>query len=118
MDDDIIDAIRKVSNAVVEVGNPVIVVTGKVESVNPLKIRIDQKTLLTRKMLRLTWAVVDHQVDITVDHFTELDNCALGGPHSHRVLGRKTIIIHNNLLVGEAVLLVRDQGGQKYTVVA
>ncbi len=39
------------------------------------------------------------------------------GEHLHRYLGRKTFLVHNSLVVGDEVLLVRMQGGQKYVVI-
>ena len=37
--------------------------------------------------------------------------------HHHDIKGRKKIIIHNGLTVGEKVLLLRMQGGQNYVVI-
>ena len=92
------------------------VMYGTVTSVTPLEIRVEQKITLKKEQLTLTWAVVDHVVDITVDHLTESSSCGIGGPHIHPVIGRKTIIIHNNLRVGEKVVLMREQGGQRFVV--
>lgn len=36
--------------------------------------------------------------------------------HAHGYKGRKTFTVHNGLKVGEKVLLIRLQGGQKYLV--
>lgn len=47
---------------------------GIVESVNPLKIRLDQQTVFTDEYLILTNAVKDHSVDISVSWATEEDN--------------------------------------------
>lgn len=110
---------------------------GVVESVNPLKIRLDQKTVFTDEYLILTNAVKDHAVDISVSWATEEDdylnpvhthgNGNNGLPttsttdfdtkHHHDIKGRKRIIIHNGLTVGEKVLLLRTQGGQYYIVI-
>lgn len=37
--------------------------------------------------------------------------------HHHDIKGRKKIIIHNGLTVGEKVILLRQHGGQKYVVI-
>ena len=82
---------------------------------------IDQKIPLSEEFLILTDAVRDHYRDMTVDHLTE--NAAGGGghasyaSHNHQYLGRKTFLIHNNLLVGENVVMMRVQGGQKFVVI-
>lgn len=99
---------------------------GKVTSVNPLEITLDQKTKLTSKYLTLTNAVKDHSVDITVswntaDNTHKHLNGNNGQPtadatHKHTISGRKRITIHNGLTLGERVLLLRKAGGQDYIV--
>lgn len=84
---------------------------GVVETVAPLSIRIDQKDILTEDFLILTDLVRDFSVDITVSHTTE--NRAGGGgyaefaSHNHDYTGRKKIIVHNGLSVGESVILIQ-----------
>lgn len=95
---------------------------GVVETVAPLSIRIDQKDILTEEFLILTDLVRDFSVDITVSHTTE--NRAGGGgyaefaSHNHDYTGRKKIIVHNGLSVGESVILVQQAGGQEFIVLS
>lgn len=95
---------------------------GVVETVDPLSIRIDQKDILTEEFLILTDLVRDFSVDITVSHTTE--NRAGGGgyaefaSHNHDYTGRKKIIVHNGLSVGESVILVQQAGGQEFIVLS
>ena len=56
---------------------------GKVTSVNPLEITIDQKTKLTSNYLTLTNAVKDHTVDITVSWQTVDDDYLHDGAMQH-----------------------------------
>ncbi len=97
---DLVDALKQLSAETGAGLNPVIIATGIVESVNPLKIMTDQKTPLYESMLRLTEAVTDRDVEMTIPG-----------------IGRVTVSVVNSLMVGESVLLLRDQGGQKYTVI-
>ena len=95
---------------------------GVVESVSPLSIRIDQKDIVSEEFLILTDLVRDHQVDITVSHTTE-DRSGGGGyaefaSHNHDYTGRKKIIVHNGLSVGESVILVQQAGGQEFIVLS
>ena len=46
---------------------------------------------------------------------TESDEVDL--KHSHNIKGKKKITIHNALAKGDEVILLRQQGGQKYIVV-
>ena len=95
---------------------------GVVETVAPLSIRIDQKDILTEEFLILTDLVRDFSVDITVSHTTE--NRAGGGgdaefaSHNHDYIGRKKIIVHNGLSVGESVILIQQAGGQEFIVLS
>lgn len=95
---------------------------GIVETVAPLSIRIDQKDILTEEFLILTDLVRDFSVDITVSHTTE--NRAGGGgyaefaSHNHDYTGRKKIIVHNGLSVGESVILIQQAGGQEFIVLS
>lgn len=95
---------------------------GVVETVSPLSIRIDQKDILTEEFLILTDLVRDFSVDITVSHTTE--NRAGGGgyaefaSHNHDYKGRKKIIVHNGLSVGESVILIQQAGGQEFIVLS
>lgn len=95
---------------------------GVVETIAPLSIRIDQKDILTEEFLILTDLVRDFSVDITVSHTTE--NRAGGGgyaefaSHNHDYTGRKKIIVHNGLSVGESVILVQQAGGQEFIVLS
>ena len=86
-----------------ETGNaerPVNICVGKVTSENPLKIRIDQKITLGKAQLVLTRNVTDYETEITV----------YGWENKQRTT------IHNALKAGEEVVLLRQQGGQKYVV--
>lgn len=95
---------------------------GVVETVAPLSIRIDQKDILTEEFLILTDLVRDFSVDITVSHTTE--NRAGGGgdaefaSHNHDYTGRKKIIVHSGLSVGESVILIQQAGGQEFIVLS
>lgn len=105
-------------------------VFGTVESISPLKIRVDQKHLLEEEDLILSHLVKDYYVDITVQHSTDSiygswntthahpnagDN-AIPTDHEHEYTGRKKILIHNGLLTGEKVVMIMQEGGQLYYV--
>jgi hypothetical protein len=75
---------------------------------------------LPAEFFKLTKAVTDHYVDMTVSHVTE--NRAGGSlaaafeSHNHDYKGRKKFLVHNGLKVGEEVILLRAQGGQRFIV--
>ncbi|BAQ11295.1 hypothetical protein OXB_2824 [Bacillus sp. OxB-1] len=118
---DILQSFNKSAKGVQRVSKPCDIVYGTVESVLPLKIRVDQKLLLEQEQLKLTRAVMDYEVDMTVDHLTE--NRSGGGgyaefeSHNHDYKGRKKFLIHNGLVDGDKVTMIRAHGGQQYLVI-
>ena len=115
-------ALKKMINNAIEYNKPSEIYVGKVESVAPLTIRLDIIVpVLEEDELILTHLVKDYQIDITVGHSTEEMEVVEGAmtdikKHKHEYKGRKKITVHNGLKVGEGVLLIRQQGGQKFIV--
>lgn len=115
------DIIKMIKTAALEVINstkPTEIYFGTVRVLNPLTIDVEQKNSLIDKEnvdIVLTNNVKDHYVDITVNHSTETETCTVA--HKHKYSGRKKILMHYGLQVGEKVILIRVQGGQKYIVV-
>lgn len=73
---------------------------GKVESVNPLRIRKNQKMVIEESFLTLTEQVKDVKKEI------------------QRNGEKETITIKNALKKGDTVLILQNQGGQEYAVLA
>ena len=115
-----VQLVKQAAVEVVRAAKPTELRFGTVVSTTPLEIRIDQKAPLKGPQLILTRNVTDYEVDISVSHITEATS---GGghyeafsSHSHRYSGRKKIIVHNALVVGDEVGLVQVQGGKKFLV--
>lgn len=117
---DIVKSFKKSSKETSVAMDPVQVLFGEVTNASPLKILIEQRLELDEEFFILTRAVRDHEVDMTVDHMTELEIGGSGeasfAEHSHQYKGRKTFLIHNGLIIGDKVKLLRVQGGQQYVV--
>lgn len=97
------------------------VVIGEVIATSPLRVRIENKYVLEREDIVLTKNTSDWSVDMTVDHQTE---DAAGGSgyaeyasHHHGYAGRKTYLVHNGLVVGDKVILLRESGGQRFIAI-
>ena len=117
---ELLQALKRAAVEAVEVGKPAAFCYGTVTGVEPLQIMADQKLPLGEKQLELTRAVQDYNVDIEISTNTE-DKSGGGGyaefaAHKHEIKGCKKLRIYNGLQVGERVLLLRWQGGQKYLV--
>ena len=108
---------------------PVQICYGKVTSVSPLKILVDQKMTLGTAQLVLTRNVTDYDLSFTIDWETgealAVHNHTFGDEtsgdadltHVHALKGKKKMTIHNSLVKGDEVVLLRQQGGQKYIVI-
>lgn len=117
---DLLMAIKRASTEAVEAGKPSDYCFGKIISVSPLKISVEQKMTLGAAQLVLTRNVTDYTTTVTVDWLTEKESggsdAASFACHNHSILGTKEITIHNSLKIGEKVVLLKQKGGQKYLV--
>ncbi len=108
---------------------PVAICYGTVISTGPLKIQVDQKKILSTAQLILTDNVRDFNVVLSTieaestvlgPHYTENESGGAGdaafASHPHKYQGRKKWRVHNALGLGEKVILLRCDGGQKYIV--
>lgn len=91
--------IKEVVRATVNESKPVAFCYGTVESASPLKIRLNQKMILTSAFLVLSEACRDTETKMMIDGVT------------------KNVKVLKRLKVGEKVLMIRFDSGQKYYVV-
>lgn len=105
------EQIKKVAMDAVTQSEPSTFVYGTVASINPLQVQVDQKMLLTKEFLVLTKNVMDYEIQVEMEWMTEIEL-----EHKHKVQGTKKIKIKNGLQAGNKVILVKQQGGQKYLV--
>ena len=88
------------------------VLVGTVTSVAPLTVLVDNRYTIGADFLVRTSLVSTFEVDMTVEHQTENAN-----GHVHDYKGRKTFTVHLGLAVGESVMLLRCQEGQKFIII-
>ena len=122
--------IQEVSAKVYNNSEPSDIEFGTVESIEPLVIRISEMIALNENQLILTNLVKDFEVDIEVSHRTVNDDIlntlhdhpgvpqnSFDSHHYHDYKGRKKIKIYMGLKVGEGVILLKKQGGQRRLVI-
>lgn len=118
---DFLKLMKKTAVEAVNASKPANMVFGKVISASPLKIKIDQKLILTSAQLVLSRNVTDYRLSVTMDYTTESASGGSGdssfASHAHGVKGTKELTVHNALKVGEEVILMQLSGGQKYIVI-
>lgn len=134
---ELVETLKRAAVEAVEAKKPVNVYFGEVIGILPLKINVEQKMTLSEKQLILSRNVTDFTTMVTVDYETESSteshSHAVKGKdssgddidlitgeeslaHAHRVTGKKRVTIHNGLVVGDEVILLRQQNGQKFVV--
>lgn len=92
--------IKQAAVEAVEAGNPAAICYGQVTSASPLKILVDQKMTLGSAQLVVPQHLTDYEMDMKLKS---------GGT-------KQTYVFYGSLKTGDKVLLVREQGGQKYIV--
>lgn len=136
---DIIETIKKAALDAIENSSPTSIMYGTVTSVKPLEIQVEQKLLLTSEFLVLTKNVIDYEVEVSINWNTEqqnlnsshthncsvvsnedisvtIENQDINLTHNHNITGKKKITIHNGLKQNDKVILLQQQGGQKFIV--
>lgn len=108
----IAEKIKKMAVEAQEARKPVYIYYGKVISLAPLKISVEQKMLLGEKQLVLTRNVTDFSVRVTVKRAAEEGSAPSGEMDAEEM----QIMVHNGLEIGEEVILIRQQEGQKFIV--
>ena len=108
---DFLNVIKKAALDALNASQPSDFCFGKVTSVSPLKISIEQKMTLGAAQLVLTRNVTNYKTMVTVDWNTESNES-----HNHLISGKKEMTIHNALQIGDEVVLFKQKGGQKYLV--
>jgi len=140
---DLVNAMKRAALDAVESSSPVAVYFGEVQTVSPLTINVEQKMILGEKQLILSRNVTDFTTMVTVDwvsenslsthsHGVDITSESGGDPehthsvsgntgtknlaHTHNITGKKKIIVHNALGIGDKVIILRQQEGQKFVV--
>jgi len=112
------ELIKQIVLSVIGSYTPSDVEIGEVISDSPLVIELESKIQITGDNIVLTKNTTDWTMEMTVDHLTE--NRSGGGgyaeyaSHNHEYKGRKKYLVHNRLLIGDKVILLKESGGQRY----
>lgn len=122
---ELVKTIKKAALEAVDASKPVEVCFGKVTSASPLKILVEQKLLLGEAQLVLARSVTNYKTSIiggNIKNYYYTGSTADSGtaavdPEHVHAIGRIEVTVHNGLVAGDEVILIRQQGGQKYVVV-
>lgn len=96
---------------------------GTVVSTGPLRIQMvnDEKLIIGPNITIVPWQLTDYQTEMTpLEWETETASGGSGdsayASHAHVITGRKKVIIHNALKVGDKVHVLSFNNGKQYFV--
>jgi hypothetical protein len=103
-----LNAIRQAALSAMEAGNPVAIMFGTVMKENPLEVNVDQRFTLDADFLIVPESLTAYEVDLQHSH------TSTGGTTDDALT--QPVVIRPGLKVGDRVILLRMQGGQKYLI--
>ena len=118
---EILNDIKIAALDAVEAGCPCEIKYGTVTSVKPLLVRLEQRITLSEEALILPRKFTDHKLKISAGNVCDYflgDNSEtepVSPPHVHAV-GDMEITVHGELNIGDNLILIRQQGGQKFLI--
>lgn len=95
-------------------------VYGEVISIEPLKIKVDQKLTLNASIIILTSAVIEKKINYRHTHgyLDTNDSSSYNRTTSTESPDLSEIIIVEGLAIGDKVLMLRVENGQKFIVLS
>lgn len=114
----ILNLFKEIATNTIDSAVPVSILIGSVTQINPLVISLGANLPIPEERIVLTKNTCEWTMEMSVDHITE--NRSGGGgyaefaSHNHEYKGRKKYLVHNQLQVGDKVLLIQETGGQRY----
>jgi len=104
---ELLNLIKKAAVSAVEASNPTSITYGKVISIAPLSIQIDQKLILPEVFLIVPEYLTEKKITISEPEYS-------GGGGINII--QKEYVIREALKVNDNVILIKCNGGQKYIV--
>lgn len=104
----LLNTIKRAGLGAVESANPVAIMMGKIKSVNPLEVAVDQRLTLSEDFLIVPESLIKYEIDVKHSH--SYSNGTTG-----EALPQK-LLIRRGLEAGDIVLLLRYQGGQQFVI--
>lgn len=108
---DLVNAMKRASSEARKASQPSDVMFGTVVSASPIKIQVSQKLTLSSMQLVVPRSLTKYKLSMTYDF-----DCSESEEHTHDIKGTTEVTIDNSLKSGDRVVLIRQEGGQKYFV--
>lgn len=124
---DLLKTIKKAAVEAVNASNPASLMYGTVQSVSPLTIYVDQKLIIPESFIIVPEHLTDYETEITFDdadikqiyttwNMGETQESSQAKLSFKQPAVKHKITVYNALKQGDKVLLLRQQGGQKFLV--
>ena len=111
----LIESIKTIVGEYIDATDQCTFLYGTVMSASPLSIYINEKLTIAEDFLVKTRNVTDYELEIDIEDKNTWKT-ETADAHTHEIKGKKKLKVLNALKSGEKVILVRQQGGQKYLV--
>ncbi len=108
----LLDLIKAAGTDAVNASNPVNILFGEILTINPLSVKVDQRFTLPADFLIVPESLTRYEVDLKHAHQYTDDGST---SNTSEALTQK-IVIRPGLAVGDKVLMLRVQGGQRYVI--
>jgi hypothetical protein len=117
----LLDIMKRAAIDANEASQPTDLRFGMVTSTSPLKVTVTNQMVIPESLLIVPEKLTDYTIDVTPLDWVTGNRSGGGGDsafssHNHDITGRKQMIIHNALKVGDKVVLIRKQGGQAFYI--
>ena len=110
----LVETIKTIVKNYLEASDQCTFIYGIVVSANPVTVFVNEKLTLGSEFLVVCKHLTDYEYEVEIKDNTDV---AGSPPHNHPLSSIKKIKVKNALQPGEKVVLVRQQGGQKYLVI-
>lgn len=108
--------IKTAARQAVDASNPVHILFGEVTSIDPLEVNVDQRFNLTADFLVVPESLTRYEVDLSHSHSYQDNNGSGDTTRTSEVALVEPIVIRAGLQIGDKLILIRVQGGQKYVI--
>jgi hypothetical protein len=112
----LLNSIKQAGAGAVQAGNPVNVMFGEVVTEDPLKVRVDQRFVLTSEFLLVPESLQHFELELQHTHaYTDASGNGTANKTTEPAL-EDPVVIRRGLEAGDKLLLLRMQGGQQYVI--
>ena len=108
---DLLNVMKRASESARKANQPADIMFGTVVSASPIKIQVSQKLTLSSMQLVVPRSLTKYTLSMTYDF-----GCSETEEHTHELKGTTEVTIDNSLQTGDRVVLIKQDGGQKYFV--